>query len=115
MPPPADNVPKVQKTYRSPGRILQLSKMSEEEEQSPGTVKKRTLQERRNTKALKLKIHKVAKMRTGPVDTLCTQELSKLTSVVVPLQRLKIRDDGRPAENPGSESEADMPTHPRIK
>ena len=67
--------------------------MSDDEEQSPGTVKKRTLHERRNTKTLKLKMHKVAKMRTGPVDTLHTQELIKLTSAVVPLQRLKIQDD----------------------
>ena len=81
--------------------------MSGDEEQSPGTIKKRTLQERRNTKALKLKIHKVAKMHTGQVDTLCTQELIKLTSAVVPLQRLKIRDDGRPAENSKNESEVD--------
>ena len=93
MPPPADSTPKAQKTYRSLGRGLQLSRMSEDEEQSPGSIKKRTLQERRNTKALKLKIHKVAKMCTGPVDALCTQELVKLTSVVVPLQRLKIQDD----------------------
>ena len=67
--------------------------MSEDEERSPGTIKKRTLQERRNTKALKLKIHKVAKMLTGPVDTLRTQELVKLTRAVVPLQRLKKQDD----------------------
>ena len=93
MLPPADSAPKARKTYRSLGRGLQLSRMSVDEEQSPGTVKKRTLQERRNTKALKLKIHKVAKMRTGLVDTLHTQELVKLTSVVVPLQRLKIQDD----------------------
>ena len=93
MLPPADSAPKARKTYRSLGRGLQLSRMSEDEEQSPGAVKKRTLQERRNTKALKLKIHKVAKMRTGPVDTLHTQELVKLTSAVVPLQRLKIQDD----------------------
>ena len=38
-------------------------------------------------------MYKVAKMHTGPVDTLRTQELIKLTSVVVPLQRLKIQDD----------------------
>ena len=93
MLPPADSAPKAWKTYRSLGRGLQLSRMPEDEERSPGTIKKRTLQERRNTKALKLKIHKVAKMRTGPVDTLHTQELVKLTSVVVPLQRLKIQDD----------------------
>ena len=93
MPPPADCAPKAWKTPRSLGRGLQLSRMSDDEEQSPGTVKKRALQERRNTKALKLKMHKVAKMRTGPVDTLRTQELIKLTSAVVPLQRLKIQDD----------------------
>ena len=85
MPPPADSAPKAWKTYRSLGRGLQLSRMSEDEEQSPGAIKKRTLQERRNTKALKLKIHKVAKMHTGPVDTLHTQELVKLTSAVFPL------------------------------
>ena len=93
MLPPADSAPKAWKTYRSLGRGLQLSRMSEDEEQSPGAIKKRTLQERRNTKALKLKIHKVAKMHTGLVDTLRTQKLVKLTSVVVPLQRLKIQDD----------------------
>ena len=91
--PPADSAPKTWKTYRSPGRGFQLSRMPEDDEQSPGTVKRRTLQERRNTKALKLKIHEVAKMHTGPVDTLRTQELVKLTSAVVPLQRLNIQDD----------------------
>ena len=93
MLPPADSAPMAQKTYRSLGRGLQLSRMPEDEERSPGAIKRRTLQERRNTKALKLKIHKVAKMRTGLVDTLCTQELVKVTSAVVPLQRLKIQDD----------------------
>ena len=114
MLPPADSAPKARKTYRSPGRGFQLSRRPEDIEQSPGAVKKRMLQERRNTK---LKIHKVAKMHTGQVDTLHTQELVKLTSVVVPLQRLKIRDDGRLAENPENESEVDVPTppHPRIK
>ena len=93
MPPPADCAPKARKIPRSLGQGLQLSRMSDDEEQSPGAVKKRTLQERRNAKPLKLKTHKVAKMRTGPVDTLRTQELIKLTSAVVPLQRLKIQDD----------------------
>ena len=93
MPLPADSAPMAWKTYQCLGRGLQLSRMPEDEERSPGAIKKRTLQERRNTKALKLKIHKVAKMHTGPVDTLCTQELVELTSAVVPLQRLKIQDD----------------------
>ena len=88
--------------------------MSEDEEQSPGTIKKRTLQERRNTKALKLKIHKVVKMCTGQVDALCAQELAKLTSAVVPLQRLKIGDDGRPAENSGNKPEVDVPPTPEL-
>ena len=108
MPPPADSAPKAWQSYRSLGRGLQLSRMSEDEEQSPGTIKKRTLQERRNTKALKLKIHKVAKMRTGPVDTLRTQELVKLTSAVVPLQRLKIQDDPV-VKTPEDQPEAKMP------
>ena len=110
MLPPADSAPKAWKTYRSLGRGLQLSRMPEEEERSPGAIKKRTLQEKRNTKALKLKIHKVAKMHMGPVDATHAQELAKLTSAMVPLQRLKIRDDGRTAENPKNESEADVPT-----
>ena len=82
--------------------------MSDDEEQSLGTVKKRTLQERRNTKALKLKIHKVAKMHTGLVDTLHTQELVKLTSVIVPLQRLKIQDDPV-MKTPEDQPEAKIP------
>ena len=108
MPPPAESAPKAWKTYRSLGQGLQLSGMSEDEEQSPGTVKKRTLQERRNTKALKLKIHKVPKMHTGPVDTLRTQELVKLTSAVVPLQRLKIQDDPV-VKTPEDQPEVKMP------
>ena len=112
MLPPADSAPKAQKTYRSLSRGLQLSRMLEDEEQSPGTIKRRTLQERRNTKALKLKIHKVAKMHTELVDTLLTQELVKLTSVVVPLQRLKIQDDSL-LENQKKNPEAEAPALPQ--
>ena len=109
MPPPADSGPKAWKTYRSLSRGLQPSRMPEDEERSPGTIKGRTLQERRNTKALKLKIHEVAKMCTGPVDTLHAQELVNLTSVVVPLQRLKIQDDSlleNQKKNPEAEARA---------
>ena len=113
MLPPAGSAPKARKTYQSPGRGLQLSRMPEDEERSPGTVKRRILQERRNTKALKLKIHKVAKMRTGPVDTTHAQEMAKLTSAVVPLQRLKIRDDGMPVEGPAGEPETKISTPPQ--
>ena len=63
-----------------------------------------------NTKALKLKTHKVAKMCMGPVDTTHTKELAKLMSIMIPLQRLKIRDDGMPANNPDkSETDASAP------
>ena len=58
----------------------------------PGGTRK-TLQERRNVKSLKLRVGPVAKMGTGQVDTHRAQELVKLTSVVAPLQRLKIQDD----------------------
>ena len=58
-------------------------------------------------------MHKVAKMHTGPVDTLHAQELAKLTSAVVPLQRLKIGDDGRPAENSKNEPKVDI--HPLLQ
>ena len=111
MPPPADTTPMAQKTHRSLGRGLQLLRMPQNEVQSPGTIKRRTLQERRNTKALKLKIHKVAKMHTGPVDAHCTQELVKLTSTVVPLQRLKIQDDSLP-EAQKNKPEAEAPAPP---
>ena len=110
MLPPADSAPMAQKTYRSLGRGLQLLRMPENEERSPGTVKRRTLQERRNAKALKLKIHKVAKMRTGPVDATHAQEMAKLTSAIVTLQRFKIRDDGMPVEGPAGEPETKIST-----
>ena len=113
MLPPADTTPMAQKTYRSLGRGLQLLRMPENEERSPGTIKRKTLQERRKTKALKLKIHKEAKMHTGPVDATRTQEMAKLTSAVVPLQRLKIRDDGSPVEGPAGEPETEISTLPQ--
>ena len=93
MPPPSDITPTAQKAPKSPGRDHQLPRMPKRRRCSPGTTRKRTLQERQNVKSLKLKVGTVAKMRAGPVDTHCTQELVKLTSAVVPLQRLRIQDD----------------------
>ena len=93
MPPPSDTTPMAQKAPKSPSRDHQLSRMPERRRRSPSATGKKTLQERRNGKSLKLKVGTVAKMCTGPVDTHRTQELAKLTSVVVPLQRLKIQDD----------------------
>ena len=63
IPPPMDTAPVAQKAS-SLGRGVQLLKVAEEEAPSPGTPKKRSLQERHKTKALKLKIYKVAKMHT---------------------------------------------------
>ena len=93
MPPPVDTAPVAQKDHRSLGRGVQLFKVAEEEAPSPGTPKKRSLQERRKTKALKLKIYKVAKMRMGPTNVDRAPELAKVTSAIVPLQWLRIQDD----------------------
>ena len=67
--------------------------MPERRRRSPSDTRKKTLQERQNVKSLKLKVGTVAKMHAGPVDTHRAQELAKLPSAVVPLQRLKIQDD----------------------
>ena len=109
MPPPSDTTPMAQKAPKSPSRDHQLPRMPKRRRHSPGTTGKRTLQERRTGKSLKLKVYTVAKMCTGPVDTHHTQELTKLTSTVVPLQRLKIQDDTL-VEVPKSKLEAGTPT-----
>ena len=72
---------------------ISLFKVAEEEASSPGAPRKKSLQERCKNKALKLRVYKVAKMRTGLTNTDHAPELVKLTSAVVPLQRLKIQDD----------------------
>ena len=112
MPPPSDTTPMAQKALKSPGRDHQLPRMPEQRRCSPGTTRKRTLQERRNVKSLKLKVGTVAKMRTGPVDNHCVQELAKLTSMVVPLQRLKIQDDTL-LEVQKNKPEAEVPAPPQ--
>ena len=54
----------------------------------------------------------MAKMHTGQVDTLHTQELVKLTSAVVPLQRLKIQGDSL-LEDQKNKPEAEAPAPPQ--
>ena len=93
MPPPVDTALAAQKAHRSPGRGFQLFKVAQEEAPSPGIPRKKSLQERHKNKALKLRVYKVAKMRTEPIDTDRAPELVKLNSTVVPLQRLKIQDN----------------------
>ena len=111
MPPPSDTTPMAQKALQSPGGD-QLSRMPERRKCSPGGTRKKTLQERQNAKSLKLKVGPVAKMHTGQVDTLCTQELAKLTSAVVPLQRLKIQDNSL-LEDQKNKLEAEAPAPPQ--
>ena len=111
MPPPSDTTAVAQKALQSPGRD-QLSRMPERRKHSPSDTRKKTLQERQNAKSLKLKVGPVAKMHTGPVDTHRTQKLVKLTSAVVPLQRLKIQDDSLP-EAQKNKPEAEVPAPPQ--
>ena len=53
-------------------------------------------------------------MRTGQVDNHRAQELVKLTSAVVPLQRLKIQNDSL-LEVQENEPEAEAPAPPTQK
>ena len=109
MPPPSDTTPMAQKAPKLPSRDHQLPRMPERRRRSPGTTGKKTLQERRNGKSLKSKVCTVAKMCTGPVDTYHAQELAKLTSTIVPLQKLQIQDDTL-TEVPKSKPEVGPPT-----
>ena len=111
MPPPSDTTPMAQKAPKSPGRDHQLSRMPKRRRGSPGTTRKKTLQERQSGKSLKFKVGTVAKMRTGPVDTHHAQELAKLTSAIVSLQKLQIHDD-TPMEVPKSKPEVGPHTPP---
>ena len=109
MPPPSDTTPMAQEAPKSPSRDHQLPRMPESRRCSPGTTGKKTLQERQNGKSLKLKVCSVAKMHTGLVDPYRTQELAKLTSAIVPLQRLQIQDN-IPMGVPKSKPEVGPPT-----
>ena len=54
--------------------------------------RKRGLASRRKAKPLKLQVHQVARMRTGPVDHQHVQLMTQLTSAVVPLKKLQISE-----------------------
>ena len=79
MPPPMDMTLVSRKTVPLPS-------------QDPQTQKKKGLASRRKGKPLKLKIHQVARMHTGPVDHEHIHMMSQLTSAVVPLCRLQISE-----------------------
>ena len=98
MPPPVDN------TLIAAGTLLAISQgplaytkadlqRRQSLERRRNGVKK--LQDRRKArKPLKLDIQAVAKMRTGPRDVHCSQELARLASAVVPLPQLDtVADD----------------------
>ena len=77
-----------------------------------GAVGKKTLQERRKGKPLKLNICTVAKMCTGPAEVHCAQELARLARTVVPLQKLNIQEDTH-VRVPKTTPEPKMPTPPQ--
>ena len=54
--------------------------------------RKRGLASRRKAKPLKLQVHQVARMCTGPVDRQRAQLMTQLTSAVVPLKKLQISE-----------------------
>ena len=79
MPPPVDTTLVSRKTVPLPANDQQ-------------NQRKRGLASRRKTKPLKLQVHQVARMRTGPVDYQRAQLMTQLTSAVVPLKKLQISE-----------------------
>ena len=76
-----------------------------------GVVGKKTLKERRKGKPLKLNICTVPKMCTGPAEVHNTQELARLASAIVPLQKLNIQEDTH-VRVPKTTPEPKTPTPP---
>ena len=93
MPPPTDTTPIVQRGPMPPRRDQQPPKVLERRRRPPGTAGKKMLQERRKGKPLKLNICTVVKMCTGPAEAHHAQELARLASAMVPLQRLNIQEN----------------------
>ena len=79
MPPPVDITLVSRKTVPLP--------VNDQQNQ-----RKRGLAFRRKAKPLKLQVHQVARMHTGPVDHKCMQLMTQLTSAVVPLKKLQISE-----------------------
>ena len=86
MPPPVDTILIVQ----MPPMPQQPAKELEKRRLPPGTIEKKTLHERRRGKLMMLNIHAVAKMRIRQAESCCTQELARLASTVVSLQKLNM-------------------------
>ena len=79
MPPPVDTTLVSRKTVPLPANDQQHQR-------------KRGLASRRKAKPLKLQVHQVARMHTGPVDHKRAQLMTQLTSAVVPLKKLQISE-----------------------
>ena len=79
MPPPVDTTLVSRETVPLPANDQQ-------------NQRKRGLASRRKAKPLKLQVHQVARMCTGPVDYQCVQLMTQLTSAVVPLKKLQISE-----------------------
>ena len=112
MPPPVDN------TLIAAGTLLAISqgplvltKADQQPHQSPekrrsGAVGRKPQDKRKARKPLKLDIQAVAKMRTGPRNVHCSQELAKLASAVASLQQLDIAADDTNGNVPRPETPA---------
>ena len=111
MPPPADTTPIAQRPPLPPGMDQQTPKVLEMRKHPSGAVGKKTLQERRKGKPLKLNICTVAKMLARPVEVHWTQKLARLASTIVPLQKLNIQEDTH-VKVPKTTPEPKMPTPP---
>ena len=83
IPPPVDTTLVSRKTVPLPTNDQQ-------------NQRKRGLASRRKAKPLKLQVHQVARMHTGPVDHQHTQLMIQLTSAVVPLKKLQITETPPP-------------------
>ena len=111
MPPPTDTTPIAQRAPLPPRRDQQPPKVPERRRHPPSAAGKKTLQERRKGKPLKLNIHTVAKMHNGLAEVHCAQELARLASAMVPLQRLNIQEDTH-VKVPKTTPESETPTSP---
>ena len=111
MPPLADATPIVQRPPVPPRVDQQPPKVPERKRHPSGAAGKKTLQERRKGKPLKLNICTVAQMHTGPAAVHHTQELARLASAMVPLQKLNIQEDTH-VRVPKTTPEPETPTPP---
>ena len=111
MPPPADTTSIAQRPPLPPRMDQQTPKELEMRRHLSGVVGKKTFQERRKGKPLKLNICTVAKMHTRPAEVHCAQELARLASAIVPLQKLNLQEDTH-VRVPKTTPEPKMPTPP---